>query len=649
VRGATRSHADSDALSAAKRFLALAGVETGTVSYFMCAFKAEPLVGERLANVICDIVPARLRNDTFHIKTAPTYLRIYGNKKAIPNLAIHDHELGSWLAIIGTPLLRLTSESHRLEFLDDFLSSPVESLRNKIDGHFAIFAYDARKDALVVATDFNNTTPIFYTVQPDGLLFSSNELPLAKFLRDEIDPLGFGQSIQLGVPWQSRTRFQNILKLLPCHVLTVDHSKQVHIEAYWEPRDEGIWHDAFDGSITRWGALLRESVVKFFDCSDRKPVLSDFTAGEDARLILAQCHALGIPFQAHVTGLDTDLDVIVAIQAAERARFELIRRPRHRITESQLLADAPRIGLISDSYLGFFEACTDYATEIASPLDDYNTVKYNGVPGGEAFRGSYYLRGKAIFPSMRINLDYKFFTRMKYLLDYHPALLRYPDNEFIDTIYGAVEDRLQDVKDFPIGTQIDHMLRAFQTCHTGLRYRSPLYMPLATNSMTRSIYWLAPHFKRGGRLTKACTEMLFPELAIVKTQNGVPTIRRTVWRQPIFLPEYIALARKISNGALSRLFKWKQANTWQYNEDFNSQILQTLFNSEPFSKWFLSSEQMITGPHYNPDVLNALLTGAKAGSCRYVPVLGRIIAQELALRWVYGEGLSQQAADEAMR
>ena len=75
----------------------------------------------------------------------------------------------------------------------------------------------------------------------------------------------------------------------------------------------------------------------------------------------------------------------------------------------------------------------------------------------------------------------------------------------------------------------------------GLKYKNPLYLPFATNQMTRSIYCLSPRYKRGGKLTKACTEILFPELAFIKTQNGVPTIRKTMLRLPLFMPEYISV------------------------------------------------------------------------------------------------------------
>ena len=104
----------------------------------------------------------------------------------------------------------------------------------------------------------------------------------------------------------------------------------------------------------------------------------------------------------------------------------------------------------------------------------------------------------------------------------------------------------------------------------------------------------------------------------------------------MFMPEYIALVKKLSSGAVSRLFKWTQANS---GADFGTDVFTTLLNKPPYCDWFSSSQAMITGQFYDPHLVDALLARAKMGSCRYIPTLGRIIAQEFALRWVHREGL----------
>src|SRR5262249_51414814 len=150
------------------------------------------------------------------------------------------------------------------------------------------------------------------------------------------------------------------------------------------------------------------------------------------------------------------------------------------------------------------------------------------VPGGEAFRGKYYPRAKLLFPSTARSFDLRFFTRLKYLLDYMPGLMNYPDQDFLDEVHSVMENSLRKVDKFPAGIQVDHLLREFQTCCWGLSIRKPFYLPFGLKAPTRSIYSLPPHFKSGGKLTKAATEILFPRLAHTKTLSHVPTIRKTL-------------------------------------------------------------------------------------------------------------------------
>ena len=605
------------------------------MSYFIVgAGDGEGATGE-FEKLLCDIAPLNVRNLGLRVSTTKMFLASYGVEKVIRDLVVRNEQDGSWLVLIGTPLVQWPSEKEKRAFLAAFLADPARTVRELVDGNFAIFAYDAPAGRLVAATDFNTTIPVFYSTAPGGILFSSHELALARLVKAEIDPFGFAQAIHMGATWGSGTRFRGVYKMLPCQVCVVDEKGNFRSEPYWRPQEETVSSSGLDGQIERWMPLLRGAVGKYYECSGRKPVIADFTAGEDGRLLLAQCHSLGIPFKAHVTGLDGDTDVVIAKQAASIARFDLITRRKHQVAKEELLANASQISLQNDAYQDFFKSCTEFATDRAAPLDDYGTVKFCGLPGGEAFRGSYYLRGKAFFPSNHTRLDCEFFTKMKYLLDFQPQLLKFSDPEFLDAIHTIAKDNLAEVKDFPIGTQIDHMLRMFQTCLLGLKYKNPVYLPLATGPMTRSIYWLSPRYKRGGKLTKACTELLFPELAFVKTQNGVPTIRKTMSRLPLFMPEYLSLFKKISSGTLSRLLKWTKPNKWYYSDEWTAHIFKTLLDSMPYSAWFSSSDTMATGHLYNSDALNTILDQARLGTGVDVPVLGRIISSELACRWVF--------------
>jgi hypothetical protein len=99
----------------------------------------------------------------------------------------------------------------------------------------------------------------------------------------------------------------------------------------------------------------------------------------------------------------------------------------------------------------------------------------------------------------------------------------------------------------------------------------------------------------------------------------------------------VAVIKGIMQGAISRLFRWTDSNKSAYRWSENGPAITTLLTTPPYSDYFSSSKKMRTGYLYNQGVVDSLFADAKAGSSRYVPILGRIINQELACRWVYGE------------
>lgn len=228
--------------------------------------------------------------------------------------------------------------------------------------------------------------------------------------------------------------------------------------------------------------------------------------------------------------------------------------------------------------------------------------------------------------------------KLKFLLDFKSGLLSYSDAEFLERIYEDASDILKEVEKFPDGIKIDHIIRCYQTCQIGCKDKIPLYMPMATRDMTRSIYSIPPQYKSGGKLTKACTENMFPELAFTKTQHGVPTIKKTLARFPLFIPEYYSIFKKIKNGFANRVLRLNQSNSslQVYNRlDVNAPIFISLFNNPPYDEWFQSSKTMLTGDFYNSSQLDPILREAKNGNCKYLSLLSKIIDQELACRWVY--------------
>jgi hypothetical protein len=562
----------------------------------------------------------------------------YVQDKVIPDVFVRHNKSNSWLLLVGMPLLEYETEDELQTLIEKFLKDYNRTLKEDIDGHFALLAYDASHQMFIAATDYNNLIPIFYAAKNNRVFFSSSEIVLARLLQSDIDPLGFSQGIHLGVTWDSTTRFKDIKKMVPCEVVTVDKHHKLSREKYWRPADETVWRDNFDLVLERWASTLRDSVLAFYNkASVKDTVWADFTGGEDARLVLAQCHALGLPYKARVGGF-TGKDIKVATLAAEQAGFDLVVDPYCQISKDQVLTHARDICLSTDGYGSFFYGSTRFATNSVKRPLVYDYLHFAGVPGGEAFRGTYYSRAKLLFPTQATPIEYKFFTRLKYLLNYVPDLTIHNDTDFREAVYSSVREALSSVDQFPAGLQVDHLLREFQTCLRGLSMKRPFYLPLATKHMTTSIYQLSPRFKKGGYLTKACTETLFPALAFTKTVNHIPTVRRSITRFHLFLPEYYSIMRKATNGLTRRLMRFRQSSNTlsaHHRLDIHRSTMMTVLNHAPLSNWFASSRSMLTGGLYNKPLIDRILYEAKQGKCNHVEVMGRIINQELACRYIY--------------
>ena len=608
------------------------------MSIFLAGFNEQPTRLEYLQKMLSNL---RKENENFTIQHDNCHLTVFQERKVIDDVFIQHDKSKSWIALIGMPLVKANSNQEKQELIEKFLDDSETTILDYIDGHFSLFAYNAIDHKIIVATDFNSFIPIFYSATSDSVLFCSSELALAKLRCSEIDPLGFSHAIHLGVTWNSTTRFKGIRKMQPCEIITVDLKNRLSSRRYWKPSDEELWKGHFDTVLERWMSRLKQEVIAFYEQSvEKNTVWTDFTAGEDARLIVAQCHALNLPYRARVGGFSDpgNVDITIAKMAASAAGMDLTVDPYDRIQDEQVVEHAQNICLYSDGYGSFFWWATRFCTDLHSPLLAHSYLHFSGLPGGEAFRGTYYKRAKLLFPSRSKHFNDRFFTRMKFLLNYTPQLLHFDDTEFLESIYTNVREKLTEVEAFPAGIQVDHLLRVYQTCLWGLPKRNPFYHPLGTKDMTRSIYNVPPHFKMAGKLTKACTELLYPELARTKTQHGSPTIRRTMTRTHLFLPERFSEAKKILNGVTKRLMRFNQSSkalSGRHRTDLHSATMLSLLKNEPYAEWFKSSETMITGEMYNKTAINHMLDRARSGQCNRIETLGRIINQELACRYVY--------------
>ncbi len=556
----------------------------------------------------------------------------------IPNLVLTSTDTKSWIVLIGVPMINgIGDEAAIQRFLARFFEAPEKLLRNEIDGHFALFAYDAKTLNVYFATDYNSFIPVYFSKQGDYIYFSSSEATLAKELNLSIDAFGLMQAVHLGSTWGEQARFKGAEKLRACE-LGVLRGINVSKSCYWNPRMDAPWTGHFDDVLSQWGELLNKSVQLFSEYADNYPLSADLTGGEDSRLIVAQCHALGLSVPLRVLGFPGDPDISIAQACAKKTALNLNVETYSYLSEDELDQVMLDVCLSSDGYGSFFTNAIFFATHQNRRPLEYSQVHLCGMPGGEAFRGSYYLRAGVLFPAHQKKFNIDLFLKFKYLLDCSPDLMTLDHSRFYEQTRAQIEFSLHDVDTHLAATQVDHLLRVFQTCTWGGGIKQPFYLPLGLRDMTRSIYQMPPGYKSSSKITRACTEALFPQLAFIKTEMGVPTIRKTCGRFLLFLPEHMSGIKKLTSSVQRRLFKFgqeKKSLSMNHRKNHHqAMVMKKILNSGPYAAWFKSSDTMLTGEHYHAQAINKMLASARAGQCSQLVTLGRVINQEILCRYV---------------
>lgn len=563
--------------------------------------------------------------------------------KVIDDIFIKLCDSASWVLLVGAPVISAKTDDERQYFAKELFKNPQSVLRKHIDGHYAVLAFDAVSNSFLAASDWNSLIPVYFAITEEGPMFCNAELPLAKLLQCKPDDFGFAQAIHYGTTWGDRTRFDGIRKLETCELIRIDVENKLKREKYWEPHMEKLWKGSFDDISHRWLEVMRDTIHVFADQRNGSGLSSDLTAGEDSRLIVALLHELNVPFKVRVAGGEKDLDVTIAKKIAETVGLDLAIEDSHPINMDELSSYTETIITHSDCYHSFFTNALFFVNELHYRPKEFENIHLCGLPGGPQFRGADYWRAKLLFPSSYNSFDYRAYARRRFLLDYTSDLLKFSDNEYFEGTYGVIKDALEEVEGFPSGIQVDHLMRVRYGCLLTAHTKRPFYFAFAPRDMTRSTYNVPPSMKQGGGQYKAITEMLWPELAWIRTQAGVPTVRKTFLRKPLFIPEHYSRIKKAFKGIARQKLKKATAlraksdvNARHHTLAFHKNSIRWLFGTEPYASWFKSAETMMSGNYYNPTRLNELLLKAQQPDFDQVQLFGRIVSQEMALRKVYG-------------
>lgn len=159
---------------------------------------------------------------------------------------------------------------------------------NKLNGIFAFAIWDAWKQKLYLFRDRSGIKPLFYTIQDNTLIFSSEIKGLFHYprVKPEVDKEGLCEVFGLGpAKTYGKGVFKNIKEILPGHYLEFGENGEKEI-CYWQLESKPH-EESFEDTVAHTRELVSDA-VKMQMLSD-VPICTFLSGGVDSSLVTAIC------------------------------------------------------------------------------------------------------------------------------------------------------------------------------------------------------------------------------------------------------------------------------------------------------------------------------------------------------------------------
>jgi len=136
---------------------------------------------------------------------------------------------------------------------------------NMLNGQFAFFLFDKKKNFALCARDHVGIAPFFYTVV-DGLFIFASEIKAIlehPAVRREVDLVGLDQTLTFPSLVSPQTMFRNIRSLPSGNFLTIKNMDEIKVHEYWDliyPQSDYSYIKTEDDYLEMVSHLLSESV-----------------------------------------------------------------------------------------------------------------------------------------------------------------------------------------------------------------------------------------------------------------------------------------------------------------------------------------------------------------------------------------------------
>jgi len=260
----------------------------------------------------------------------------------------------------------------------------LAALLQTIDGDFNVTAFQKRSGKCIIFNDLLGHLPLYYTINNEYCAVSREISFLHHVMKDcTLDKKAAAQYLLFCFPLQSRTLIENISKLSPGTIMSMDPAsgevtiRRIHQFNYEEMEEKGrTKKDAVENLIDLWSKVIQRRV----SVSEQQKNILALSGGLDSRSVAAGLYKNGIPFSALSFAANdgsSEKDVSVARQVAETLRVPLhVEKLPQTTGENSLKLLRMKYGL---NYLGMAYTLTFY--DVIRNMYGNNVMYFSGDTG----------------------------------------------------------------------------------------------------------------------------------------------------------------------------------------------------------------------------------------------------------------------------
>jgi asparagine synthase (glutamine-hydrolysing) len=373
----------------------------------ICGWSNNQLALEARSNILQQMANTLTINPNYNINTAETAYYSLASVGPINTLSIHRQEQ-QVAAIQGhvrwnNPELAQAAQqqNHAYAVLLGYRQQGVEFLKH-LAGNFALALIDEAQQITLIATDKLGLTPVFYSIQCEQLLFSSDARAIQQHPdgKTGIDPQGIFDYLYFHMVPGPRCIFNHVEKLLPGQYLLWEN-QQVHKAFYWQPHYIESGNVKIDRLESTFRELIKDSIRRVAD----NPATGAFlSGGTDSSTIAGMLRQVkGSPVDTYSIGFNAE-----GFDEMEYARIATRHFDNHAheyyLTPQDVVDAIPLIAKAYDQPFGNASAVPAYYCAKLAHTDGISTL-LAGDGGDELFAGNERYAKQKVFEYYHIILQ----------------------------------------------------------------------------------------------------------------------------------------------------------------------------------------------------------------------------------------------------